>query len=64
MRFHNVMEDKKQVVDKGEYLKRGEACGMLHYADLQGRYIQERNFMMYAETFDALIEEGWTVADV
>ena len=57
------MRNIEEGVNRDEYLKRGEACGMLHYADLQSKYAQKNDFIMYAETFDSLIEEGWTVAE-
>ncbi|KAK3934635.1 hypothetical protein QBC46DRAFT_347429 [Diplogelasinospora grovesii] len=48
---------------RGEVLKRGEVCAMVHYADLQSKHslLELKHFLIYADAFDPLIEDGWAV---
>jgi hypothetical protein len=41
---------------------RGEICGMMHFADRQARNAAEAdNYIIYADDFDPLIEDGWKI---
>ncbi|KAK0738140.1 hypothetical protein B0T18DRAFT_421305 [Schizothecium vesticola] len=45
-----------------DVLARREVCGMFHYADLTPKYANSASeYLIYAESFDPLIEEGWQV---
>lgn len=49
-----------------EVLGDGEIFGMMHYTDLQlkyGRGTSRSDFLVYADSFDPLIENGWVIAD-
>ena len=43
-------------------MNRGEICGMMHFANLQARNTAEAdNYIIYADAFDPLIEDGWKI---
>lgn len=43
-------------------MERGEIVGMMHYADLQSRNASTVNdFLIYADSFDPLIDDGWSI---
>ncbi|KAI1372472.1 hypothetical protein F4677DRAFT_463290 [Hypoxylon crocopeplum] len=52
-------DDRKTPV--AEVLKRGEICGMFHYADLQAKHASVAQYIIYADSFDPLIEDGCTI---
>jgi len=43
-------------------MARGEICGMFHFADLTARNAAGAGeYVIYADAFDPLIEDGWTI---
>ncbi|KAJ4265377.1 hypothetical protein NW762_004665 [Fusarium torreyae] len=43
-------------------IQRGEIGGMMHFADVQLKHMNDASsFFVYADVFDPLIEQGWTV---
>lgn len=51
----------KQKETKDEVLGRGECCGVVHFTDLKAKSSFAGELMMYCESFDPLIADGWTV---
>lgn len=43
-------------------LGKGECAGMMHFCDLTSKTLLEQGYLVYCDTFDPLIEDGWTVA--
>lgn len=62
LRYHDITKDGRNT-PVAEGLKRGEVCAMMHFADLQPKHFDftAASYIMYADVFDPLIEEGWTV---
>ncbi|KAJ4307535.1 hypothetical protein N0V84_012661 [Fusarium piperis] len=42
--------------------EKGEIAAMMHFCDLQSKYSSKaEDYMMYADSFDPLIDAGWTI---
>ncbi|MCJ1240267.1 hypothetical protein MMC14_008267 [Varicellaria rhodocarpa] len=45
-----------------EVLSRGEVCAMMHFGDIKEKgFLTGDNYYIWADSFDPLIKEGWTV---
>ncbi|EON98243.1 hypothetical protein UCRPA7_6215 [Phaeoacremonium minimum UCRPA7] len=71
LRYRDSMKNSKNSKSSkkdtpAEVLKRGEACGMMHFADLYHKYHDKTtaDYLIFADAFDPLIKEGWTIVQL
>ncbi|KAK3343397.1 hypothetical protein B0T25DRAFT_554239 [Lasiosphaeria hispida] len=57
-----IKKQQAKELDQQAVMELGEVFAMCHYADLTSKYTTAHGvYMMYADTFDPLIKENWTI---